>query len=299
MEASLHQPRWQSIAGWAFAIFLSILFIVSGAWKLSAPLDWAARLIQFTVPGEFSVAGTLAVGIAELFGGALILIPRFRRWGGWLLAALLAVFMIFVAAKYDVLRGAECSCFPWIKRAVGPMFFVVDGLWLLMAIAAARWAPASTGMRPAALLLAIVCVFAGASYGISLAQQTGIEAPPVVTVEGAAPQSLKAGRIFVYFFDPECMHCFDAAKRMKTYRWNDVKVITVPTRVPHFAAQFLNDTGLKAPLTMDVAPLREKFKFNDPPYAVLLEHGRQKQAFIQFDDKEPHATLTRLGYLSE
>lgn len=300
MEASLPQPRWQSIAGWAFAVFLSLLFVVSGAWKLTAPLDWAARLIQFTVPGELSVPGTLAVGIAELFGGALILIPRFRRWGGWLLAALLAVFMIFVAAKYSVLRGAECSCFPWIKRAVGPMFFVVDGLWLLMALAAARWAPASSGLRPAALVLAIVCVFAGASYGISLAQQSGIEAPATVAIEGGAAESLKSGRIFLYFFDPECMHCFDAAKRMaSSYRWNNVKVITVPTRVPQFAGQFLSDTGLKAPVTSDLAPLREKFKFNDPPYAVLLEHGRQKQAFIQFDDKEPRATLTRLGYLFE
>ena len=36
MDASLPQPRWQVIAGWAFAIFLSILFIVSGAWKLGS-----------------------------------------------------------------------------------------------------------------------------------------------------------------------------------------------------------------------------------------------------------------------
>jgi uncharacterized membrane protein YphA (DoxX/SURF4 family) len=284
------------MAGWTFAIFLSILFVVSGAWKLSAPLDWAARLIQFTVPGEFSIAGTLAVGIAELFGGAMILIPRFRRWGGWLLAALLAVFMIFVAVKYTKLVGAECSCFPMVKRAVGPMFFVVDGIWLLMAMAAARWAPVSTGLRPAALLLAIVCVFAGASLAIDHAQQTGIEAPDTVTIGGNA-ESLKAGRIFLYFFDPECSHCAEAAKQMSSYVWKDVRVITTPTRVPDFAGQFLTDAGLKAPVTLDIVSLRVKFKFTDPPYAVMLENGRQKHAFIQFDEKEPRATLTRLGYL--
>ena len=296
MEASLTPPRWQTIAGWAFAIFLSVLFVVSGAWKLSAPLDWAARLIQFTVPGELSIPGTLAVGIAELFGGALILIPRFRRWGGWLLAALLAVFMAFVAIKYSKLVGAECSCFPMVKRAVGPMFFVVDGLWLLMALAAARWAPVSTGLRPASLLLAIVCVFAGASFAINQAQQTGIEAPATVTIKGE-PASLKAGRIFLYFFDPECSHCFETAKQMAGYTWKDVRVIAVATRVPQFAGQFLTDTGLKAPVAADLEVLRATFKFTDPPYAVMLENGRQKHAFIQFDDKEPRSTLAAKGYI--
>ena len=296
MEASLPQPRWQTMAGWAFAIFLSILFVVSGAWKLGAPLDWSARLIQFTIPGELAIPGTLAVGIAELFGGALILIPRFRRWGGWLVAALLGLFMLFVGVKYNTLVGAECSCFPMVKRAVGPMFFVVDGLWLLMAIAAARWAPASTGLRPAALLLAIVCVFAGTSLAINRAQQTGIEAPATVTVDGKL-ESLKAGRILLYFFDPECSHCFEAAKQMSSYVWKNARVITVPTRLPQFAGQFLTGTGLKAPVTSDLEALRAKFKFTDPPYAVMLENGRQKQAYIQFDDKEPRASLRASGYI--
>jgi uncharacterized membrane protein YphA (DoxX/SURF4 family) len=296
MDASLPQPRWQVIAGWAFAIFLSILFIVSGAWKLGSPIDWAARLIQFTVPGELATPATLAVGIAELFGGVLILVPRFRRWGGWLLALLLAVFMLFVGIKYKTLVGAECSCFPMVKRAVGPMFFVVDGIWLLMALAVSKWASAPSGLRPAALLLAIVCVFAGASYAINRAQQTGIEAPATITVDGQ-PATLRAGRIFLYFFDPECSHCFEAAKQMSGYTWKDVKVIAVPTRVKQFAGQFLTDTGLKAPVTPDDEALREKFKFTDPPYGVMLENGRQKHAFIQFDDNEPRATLKARGYI--
>ncbi|MBM3794354.1 MAG: DoxX family protein [Acidobacteria bacterium] len=297
METSLpHQPRWQVIACWFSAIFLSVLFAVSGAWKLSAPLDWAARLIQMTVPGELSMPGTLAVGVSELFGGVLILIPRFRRWGAFIIALLLVIFIIFVGLKYDVLRGAECSCFPWLKRAVGPMFFVVDLLWLLMALAVAHWARPSSGVRAASFILGVVCVFAGASYGINLAQQSGIEAPDKLTIDGQ-PGTVKAGKVFLYFFDPECMHCFEAAKRMKDYAWKDVKVITVPTRVPHFAGQFLKDTGLKAPVAAEVDALRERFKFTDPPCAVLLEHGRQKHAFIQFDEKQPHETLKQLGYI--
>ena len=297
MDATLsHPPRWQAAVVWVCAIFLSILFVGSGAWKLSAPLDWAAKLIQFTVPGELAIPGTLAVGIAEVFGGALILIPRFRRWGGWILAALLAVFMLFVGVKYNTLVGAECSCFPMVKRAVGPMFFVVDGLWLMMALAAAKWAPSPSGLRPAALLLAIVCVFAGASFGINQAQQSGIEAPSTVMIDGK-PDTIKFGRVFLYFFDPQCSHCFDAAKQMSTYTWKDVRVITVPTATPQFASQFLTDTGLKAPLTSDVEALRARFKFGDPPYGVLLENGRQKRAFIEFSEKEPRTTLKAEGYI--
>ena len=295
MEASLPQPRWQILACWAFAIFLAILFIGAGAWKLSNPLDFAARLIQMTVPGELAVAGTLALGISELFAGVLILVPRFRRWGGWLVAILMAVFIAFLAIKYNVLVGKECSCFPLFKRYVGPPIFVVDGLWLAMALAVAKWAQPSTGVRPAALLLAIACVFGGASYGINQAMQSGIQAPESITVDGK-PESLAFGRVFLYFFDPECSHCFDAAKQMAGYVWKDVRVIVVPTRVPQFAGQFLGDTGLKAPVTSSVDALRAIFKFGDPPYGVMLENGRQKHAFIQFDDKEPRAKLQAEGY---
>ena len=296
MEASFSQPRWQTLAGWAFAVFLSVLFVGSGAWKLSDPPDFAARLIQMTVPGELAIPGTLALGIAEVFGGALILIPRFRRWGGWLVAALLVVFIAFLGIKYNKLVGAECSCFPLFKRYVGPQLFIVDGLWLLMAVAAAKWAPASTGLRPAGLLLAIVCVFAGTSFAINQAKQSGIEAPATVTIDGQ-PSSLKTGRIFLYFFDPECSHCAEAAKQMSGYTWKDVRVIVVPTRLPQFAGQFLTDTGLKAPVTLDTEPLRALFKFGDPPYGVMLENGRQKHPYIQFDDKEPRTSLKAQGYI--
>ena len=52
-----------------------------------------------------------------------ILVPRFRRWG-----ALLIGFCCwrsgYFAINYGTLRGADCSCFPWIKRMVGPEFFL-------------------------------------------------------------------------------------------------------------------------------------------------------------------------------
>ncbi len=297
MEATLpDQPRWQTIGAWVCAIFLSILFAGAGAWKLSDPLDFAARLIQMTVPGEWAVPATLALGISELFAGVLIFVPRFRRWGGWLVAALLVIFIGFLAVKYDVLVGKECSCFPIFKRYVGPPIFIVDGIWLLMAIAAAVWAPPSTGLRPAALLLAVACVFAGASYGINQARQSGIEAPATLTIDGS-PATIKYGRVFLYFFDPQCSHCAEAAGRMSTYAWRDVRVIGVPTATPQFSQQFLTDTGLKVPLAADLDALRAKFKFGDAPYAVMLENGRLKKTFMEFTEKEPRARLLSDGYI--
>lgn len=292
--SSLEFAPWKTVLAWACAVVMAALFIVSGGWKILFPIDWAARITQMQIPGALAMPATLAVGIAEIFGGVLILVPRFRRWGALVLVALLVVFMIFIGIKYNVLRGEECSCFPWLKRTVGPMFFVVDGLMVVAAAIAGKWAPPSFGLRSASMVLGAIAVFAGVSYGVTMTQQTGLKAPETVEVNGQ-PYSLAAGRIFLYFFDPECAHCFEAAKRMSTHQWKNVNIVGVPTRVPQFANQFLADTGLKATITNDVAKLREVFKFNDPPYAVLLENGRQKEAFIRFDEAEPSTRLKALS----
>ena len=43
-----------------------------------------------------------------------------------------------IAVHYSELRGVDCSCFPWVKRAVGRAFFAGDGAMMLLAIAYAR-----------------------------------------------------------------------------------------------------------------------------------------------------------------
>ncbi|MBK7931479.1 MAG: DoxX family protein [Bryobacterales bacterium] len=289
-------PAWKSWLSALSAILLALLFLASGVWKITDPLGWAARIVQMQLPAQLSVPLALGVGAAETFAAALLFVPRFRRWGALLAGALLVVFMVYVAAYYNVLRGEDCSCFPWLKRSVGPGFFIGDGLMLVGAFFAWKWGSPAHSLKSAALVLAAIAVFTGASYGFAVFQQTGLAAPESVLVEGK-PYSLAQGRVFVYFFDPECMHCFEAAQRMKTYKWVGAKVLVVPTRLPEFAGQFLNDTGLKAPVTTDAAKLREIFKFNDPPYAVALEHGRQKAAFIAFDEKTPVEGLRALGWV--
>ncbi len=250
--------------------------------------------MQMQIPGTLAMPATLAVGIAEILGGVLILAPRFRRWGACVLVGLLVMFMVFVGVQYNVLRGADCSCFPWLKRTVGPMFFVTDGLMIVAAALAGWWARPSYGWRGAALVLGAIAVFAGVSYGVTVAQQTGLKAPETVMVDGK-PYSLAAGTVLLYFFDPECAHCLEAAKQMSGFTWAGTRVVVVPTRVPQFAGQFMADAKLKAEVTSDVAKLREVFQFTDPPFAVLLEHGRQKEAFLRFDEVEPAARLKALG----
>ena len=71
----------------------------------------------------------------------------------------------------------------------------------------------------------------------------------------------------------------------------------VPVVNPQFAAAFLQDTGLQAPVSTDVAKLREVFRFVSAPVAVAIENGRQKALLTQFDETEPGVTLKKLGFI--
>ena len=294
--AACEAAPWKSRVGWVCAVGSALLFLVAGVWKATDPLTWAQMLGNLLVPGPLTVPGTLMLATVEILAGVLILIPRYRRWGSILTVALLLVFMVYVGINYPKLLGKECSCFPWVKRTVGPGFFVGDAVMMAMAALAGLWAERPHGVRGASLVLGAIAVFTGACYGVTIFQQEGIAAPDMVTVNGQ-PFPLHQGRVFLYFYDPECMHCFDAAKQASGYKWNEVKVIGVPTRVPQFAGQFMADTGLKADYTLDQDPLRAVFKFRDPPYGVALVNGRQKAAFLHFDQEQPTKGLRSLGFI--
>jgi len=114
--------------------------------------------------------------------------------------------------NYNLLRGG-LQLLPWVKRVVGPPgFFIGDGLMLLLAVMAGIWSRPPESLRSAVLVLGAVVVFALVSYGAGAVRQTGVKAPETIAVDGQ-PYSLEHGKIFLYYFDPECMHCFDAAKR--------------------------------------------------------------------------------------
>ena len=287
---------WKRVFSALAAILLAVIFIVSGVWKITEPFSAAVRLSQAHVPAGFSLPAAVLLGIAETYAGVLILVPRFRRWGAWLTGLMLVAFLVYIGAYYNVLRGEECNCFPWIKRAVGPAFFLSDAIMLALAVVAGLWARTAESRRSAALVLGAVTVFALVSFGVTAARQASIAAPETITVEGK-PFTLRQGRVFLYFYDPECSHCDAAARLLARYNWRDTTLISVCTAQPQFAREFVRTTGLGGLISADAELLRKTFSFVDAPYAVALEGGRLKAAFTRFDSQEPEARLRRLGFI--
>jgi uncharacterized membrane protein YphA (DoxX/SURF4 family) len=281
------------------AVLLAILFFVSGAWKLTDPYVWSQALVEFRLPAALALPGALALGIGEMVGAVLILVPRFRRWGALLIGFLLVVFLVYIGANYGALVGKDCTCFPLVKRAVGPAFFFEDGTMLLMAVVAGMWARSSENLRAALVILGAVVVFAGVSFGVNSARASGLQAPASITVDGK-PFSLQQGNTFLFFYDPTCSHCEAAARKMAKLNWKDTTVVTVPIDTPQFAASFLHDTGLKAGTSNDLDLLKGTFKFASGPYGVALVRGHQKATVdvgVFEKDGEPAALLHTLGFV--
>jgi uncharacterized membrane protein YphA (DoxX/SURF4 family) len=289
-------PGWKSGLSWVSSLLLCAVFLSSGLWKITGVQGWAVRMVQAKVPEPLGLAAALTVGIAETVGAAMILVPRLRRWGALLLGALLVAFMGYFAIQYNALRGADCSCFPWLKRVVGPGFFVGDGVMLALAVLAGLGSRRPQGMRTVALILAAVAVFAGVSYGVGAARETGTLAPESVLVDGR-PYSLEHGKVFLFYFDPACMHCFESAQRMSKLHWADTRVVGVPIAQVQFAAQFMRDTGFRMAITTDRDKLKAVFPYAGVPAGVVIEDGRQKAALVKFDGEEPAANLKQLGLI--
>jgi uncharacterized membrane protein YphA (DoxX/SURF4 family) len=303
MSGSLDMPSWKSTLSHVSAFLIALIFISSGVWKITAPFMWARGLVEFLVPNWLSLPFTLALGVGETLGGVMILVPHFRRWGSLLTSLLLVSFMLYIGFHYPQLVGKDCSCFPIVKRTVGPAFFVGDGVMLLLAIVAGLWGrPVYGRMRSAAVMLGAVLVFSGASYGMAAHNLTGTKAPDSILVDGK-PFSLQDGRVFLFFYDPECGHCNAAAKHMGQLTWkSDVKVVGIPVRMPQFAEGFLHDNKFKAVTSDDLAKLKAVFPFpGDPPYGVALDNGREIGPVAKYDDDdpavEPAATLRQLGFV--
>jgi uncharacterized membrane protein YphA (DoxX/SURF4 family) len=268
------------------AILLGLIFLVSGGWKILSPFKTGELLEQAQVPAGLGVLAAASLGTVEVFAAFLLFIPRFRRWGGLLGSALLIFFMAWIAAHYAVLVGHECSCFPLIKRTVGPGFFVADAIMLLLGLIAFAWSPRVTRFRiPVVAFLALV-IFAGASFAVNTVKRGNAQVPAPVIVDGKA-QSLAEGKVFLFFYDPECSHCVAASKFMAKLNWRDTKIVAIPTHDPQWAADFLHDASLKASTSLEIKKLKAAFPFVDPPFGVALEDGRVKETFGQAQFYEP------------
>jgi uncharacterized membrane protein YphA (DoxX/SURF4 family) len=299
LAGSLEIPGWKTIISHAAALFIGAVFIVAGVYKAIDPYKFANLAKNLLVPYDLTLPLALLLAVAETTAGVLILVPRFRRWGAILASALLLGFMIYIGWNYKALIGRDCSCFPVLtlpfgisidmRRSVGPGFFYGDLGFLAAAGIAGLWAKRSQGLRTAAVIMGAVAVFAAVSFGSAYSKLTGLKAPDSIMVDGQ-PMSLQQGRVFLFFYDPECGTCFAVGKSMAPLKFkDDVTVVGIPTRVPQFAASYLKDSGLKAKTSTDSAKLREIFKFDNPPYAALIERGRQTGVIMptQFNEEDP------------
>jgi hypothetical protein len=289
---------WQRRVAMISAILLGIVFLVSGAWKVLSPFKTGELLEQAQVPGGWGAIGAAALGTLELLAAALLFTSRFRRLGGILGSALIVFFIGWVGYYYNVLVGHECSCFPLIKRTVGPGFFIGDAIMLLLGLAAAAWSERVQSLKMPAVVLAGLLVFAAASFAFNSFEGKNVQVPTPVIVDGK-PQNLAEGKVFLFFYDPSCMHCDAASKFMSTLNWGDSRIVAIPTINPQWAASFLRDTHLKAGTSLEFEKLKKAFPFVDPPFGVALDEGQVKETFgqAQFNAPLPQPDLKKLGFI--
>ena len=293
------RPRWQSAVEWTAAVLMAVMWLVAGLYKLSDLTGFQVKAVQAQVPQWLSFPGSVALGTLETFAGVLLLVPAWRRWGSWLSGLLMVFFIGWIGYHYKTLTGQECSCFPWLKRAVGPMFFVTDGALLALAVLAGWWAMPSRGTRQAAAALAGMLVLAGGAVALDHSRAGGSVGAIAITADGH-PVSLHDGRVFLYFFNPTCMHCFEAAQAMSKHEWN-ATFIGVPTQDLDLGPGFFESSGIKtaikgAEISPDLEKLKQVFPFQDAPYAVALEDGRVREKVAFFDEPKLGETLRQIGF---
>ena len=290
--------RWRRTVATVAAVLLGIVFVVSGGWKVVQPFRAGELLEQAKVPAGAGVIGAVALGTLELFAAFLLFVPRFRRWGGLLGSALMIFFICWIAYYYRALVGHECNCFPIIKRTVGPGFFIGDAIMLLLGVIAYAWSShAARFFRGPAVAFLVIVIAAGANFGVQAAERRNVQVPTPVVVDGKA-ENLAQGKVFLFFYDPECSHCVDAAKFMSTLNWGDTKVVGIPTHDPQFAKDFMDDTRFHVKTSFEIDKLRKAFPFLDPPFGVALVDGQVKQTFAQaqFNAPSPGPDLKKLGF---
>jgi hypothetical protein len=255
------------------------------------------KMTQLLVPVSLSTPATVALAISELFAGVLLLRAGWRRWGGYFSSFLLLVFMAYVAVNYEPLRGADCSCFPWIERAVGPGFFIGDGVMLALALAAALFSPPPVNPRKAVVALLAICALGGVALAVDrLGPAADANVPAAITVDGR-PYSLHEGKAFLYFFNPTCLHCLEAGQTMATFEWQ-ADLLGIATQDPDFVPGFFEDAGLtNVKVSPDLDTLREAFPFQDAPYAVAIENGQVKERFQFFEQPEFGDKLREHGFI--
>lgn len=293
-SARAAQAGWKRWASHIAAAVMAVVFLASGVYKIVMPLDFAERATQVLIPANLSVATAVALAITETFAAIMLLMPRYRRFGAVVMLAMLAAFCVYIGVNAERLAGEDCSCFPWVKRTVGPVFFVSNAVMMLLSALAGLWSPRGGAwlpprpIGPSAAIFAILLALSLGSTALALSRESGLQAPASIRVN-AAQVALDEGPVFLYFYDPECAHCLQAARMMSAWDFGKTRVIAIPTVNPQWGQVLLDDSGFKAELATDpedLKALRSVFEFADPPFGVALKRGRARLTvrFAEFEE---------------
>ena len=90
-QDSVAMPGWKNIAGHIAAAAVGFIFLVAGVFKMTQPFQVQTLFEQLLVPTWGSLPLVILLGITETLGAILVFIPKYRRWGAWLITLLLVV----------------------------------------------------------------------------------------------------------------------------------------------------------------------------------------------------------------
>lgn len=108
--------RFKFVVSWTLQILLAMLFAVQGAVKLMGSPNWIARFNRWGYPHNFY----LLVGVAELAGAALLLIPKLSKFG----AVLLFLVMIGAAATHLLHHEPQVTTTLLLLALLGTVFYL-------------------------------------------------------------------------------------------------------------------------------------------------------------------------------
>ena len=107
---------WKSILGHVAAVIVGVIFLATGLAKIVFPFLVQQLFEQLLVPTWASMPLVIALGIAETLGGALVLIPRYRRWGALLISLSTFCSSALVKRLSALSASSRCCASSWRPR---------------------------------------------------------------------------------------------------------------------------------------------------------------------------------------
>ena len=152
-------------------------------------------------------------------------------------------------------------------------------------------------LRRAMIVVLVVLAFAGLMLGLDSLDSGAVVALPEMITADEQPYALQEGKVFLFFFNPSCMHCLDAGQTMSGYQWQ-AQIIGIPTQDMDWGPGFLEDAGLRGvKLSPDLKVLKETFPFEDVPYGALLKNGTVLERVMFWEEPDLSETLRGQGFI--